>query len=710
MPFRLDGGVLAAPAPPLGAFSIERLFNRDLSWLSFNDRVLGEAADETVPPMERLRFAAIVSSNLDEFFMIRVAELARLARRFPNRPLSGGLTAAQLQAQIREHSIRQKARQAEVLSEILAALRRKGIQILTEFWQRSSIDGEIRASLPEIKYVLRRAAEPPPVLQSERIHVFVRFPGEYAILTIQEREARLMALSPLGKTQRFALAERWLSDRAQDLFPGREVVEAFPFKIIRDADLRYRPDDEESLEQQVVQGVLKRKKARIVRLEVDAPSYSEGALFLASALRLDSAALYRFDLPLDLRTLSRIYSARAGRKLRYPRVRPQFPPPLEKARWAFDALKQQDILLHHPYDSFDAVVQFIKDAARDPKVTRIYHAMYRTSRESPVLAALKEAVRRGKKVTAYVEIKARFDELNNVRWAEELRKAGVRVVRPLGGYKVHSKVTQVFRLEDGVERSYAHLGTGNYHPATARLYTDLSLMTADPVIGEDLGLYFSMLEKRKVPSGMKELLAAPGNLQSQMVRLIKEETRIQREGGKGRIIGKMNALLDPGVIEALYEASTAGVQVDLMVRGICALRPGLKGLSENIRVVSVVDRFLEHSRIYYFGGGGEEKVYLSSADWMPRNFYARCETAFPIKDPNLRGYIRDVILAQGLADNMKAWTLKPDGLYARVPPPKPGKELRSQFLFEALALNGYQKTALEHRPAAASPVKLPQAA
>jgi polyphosphate kinase len=692
----LDGkGPALPPAPAALAAASDTLLNRDLSWLNFNDRVLAEAADESVPALERLRFCTIVSSNLSEFFMVRVAEIAKMARRTPLRRFPDGLRAAQLLGQIREHVLRQKARQGVVLDEILDALKKQGITVYADF-SGSRLDREIKEALPEIKYALRKTSEPPPNLQSEKIHVFVRFPGEYAILTIQDREARLLELnSPAGR-RRYVLLERWLSDRAEALFPDREVIEAFPFEIIRDADLRYRPDDEESLEVQIVEAIERRKRAKVVRLEVDAPAYSDGALFLATSLGLDSAALYRSDLPLDLRTLALVHGT-GSRRLRYPPVRPQVPKPLRNPRRIFERIRQRDILLHHPYDSFGTVVRFLHKAARDPQVTRIYHTMYRTSQDSPVLTALKAAARRGKKVTAYIEVKARFDELNNVRWAAELREAGVRVVRPLGGFKVHSKVTQVLRKEAGTEVSYLHLGTGNYHPKTARQYTDLGLLTADAGLGREIAMFFQSLERRKRPGGFRELLAAPGVLQQQVLALIREETRIQKEGGRGHIIGKMNSLVDPDIIKALYEASSAGVNVELLVRGICCLRPGIKGLSENIKVLSVVDRFLEHSRIFYFRSGGEQKLYLSSADWMPRNFFTRFELAFPVKDPALKKYLRGVILELGLNDNVKGWQLKPDGTYLRPPAPKSGRVIRSQFAFEALARSRYRHTALRHR-------------
>ncbi len=701
LPLKNNESPAASPAAAAraaeGLKASERFFNRDLSWLAFNDRVLSEAASASVPPLERLRFATIVSSNLDEFFSVRVAEIGKIARLSPSRRFPDGLTARRVLAQIREHALRQKSRQATVLEDVLSALKSEGIEILSDFTQNRRADREIQARLPRLRTILRRFPDPLPPLMSERIHVFVRFPREFAVITIEDREARLVALSRRGRnTRRFALLERWLADRADDLFPDREVIEAFPFKIIRDADLRYRPDYEESLEDQIFEAVQRRVRAKVVRLEVDSPTYSEGALFLATSLGLDSAALYRFDLPLDLRTLARIEAPKLG-SLRYPPIEPRVPSPFRKPRSAFKVVRKHDILLHHPYDSFDIVVKFLQGAAQDPQVKRIYHTLYRTTQDSPVMKALMDAAANGKMVVAYIEIKARFDELNNLRWAEHLRRAGVRVVRHLARFKVHSKVTQVIRAEGGAEVSYLHLGTGNYHPITAKQYTDLGLLTCDEDLGREVSAYFAALSRGKPPTRFNELLVAPVNLHSSMLALIREETRLQKSGIRGHIIAKMNALVDPVIIEALYEASRTGVQVDLLVRGICCLRPGIAGMSENIRVVSIVDRFLEHSRIYYFRAGGARKLYLSSADWMPRNFYSRYEIAFPVKDVELKRYIQDTILGKGLADNQKGWILKPDGSYARATATPGAALVRSQTFFEALARSDYRDTALERR-------------
>lgn len=687
-----------AGAPELAVES--KYFNRNLSWLHFNDRVLAEAADSTVPAMERLRFLGIVSSNLDEFFMVRVAEVAKILRRKPSARFSDGLTANQVFAQMRAHVLAQKNRQAIIYKHVVEVLKKEDIVIhsdMAEFLQDNELNRTVRQKLPEIKILIQKTKDSLLPLMSERIHVFVRFPGEYAVIGIEDRAARLLELPSSGQKLRFALVEKWICANAKKIFKGREVIESFPFKIIRDADLRFHPDIEETLEDQIIEAVKHRKKAKVVRLEVDASYYSEGAFFLATALGLNSASMYRFDLPLDLRTLNRICNMKQAKRLLYDKNEPFFPKQWSHAKDIFELIRTNDILLHHPYDSFDFVIRFIQAAAEDPHVTSIHHTMYRTSKDSPIMEALKLAVKNGKKVTVYIEIKARFDELNNVKWANELRGAGARVVWPFGHFKVHSKVTQVMRMENDVEKSYLHLGTGNYHPRTARQYTDLGLLTCDPVLGKDVAQFFSTLPNRSKPRGIVDILLAPGILHKSMLGLIEDEIDIQKAGGQGHIIAKMNSLVDPETIQKLYEASSAGVKIELIVRGICCLRPGIKGLSENIHVISIIDRFLEHSRIYYFRAGGQKKLYLSSADWMPRNFFNRFELAFPIKDPILKKYIHETILKNSLAENVRGWILNPEGTYSKVSR-KPSDNLnRSQYLFETVARNNYQGTVLENR-------------
>ena len=682
----------------INSLSRRQFFNRNMSWLSFNDRVLGEAADRSVPLLERLRFAAIVSTNLNEFFMVRVAEAARLARRYPMRRSPDGLSAAQAIVQIREEVLRQKSRQASVLEDIFHELRRAGITVYSRFnGTPAPFDAEVWEKLKRLKPVIKKSCEPLPDLKGEGIHIFIRFPGEYAFITIVESELRLLRLASPEGTAAFVLSERWLCSKVHELFKDREVIEAFPFKIIREHDLRYRPDDEDPVEDYIEDKSRGRLSSRVIRMEVDAPYYSEGAMFLASALRLDSASLYRFDMPLDLRAMFAICSLPGSPRLKYPAVVPAVPSLFRRAGRIMRVIKKHDVMLHHPYDSFDIVVNFLKEAGSDPLVSEIYHVAYRAGQRSPVMEALKEAASKGKKVTVYVEVKARFDEVNNLRWMKELRAAGVKVIPPFSGIKVHSKVTQVIRLERGESAAYTHLGTGNYHYGTARQYTDIGLLTCDGVIGAEVNSYFKALAAGRPLPRFRKLLVAPVNLGSGFLRLIRGEIDHHRKSGGGLIMAKMNSLVDPDVIKALYVASRAGVRVRLLVRGICCLKPGIKGLSENIKVLSIVDRFLEHSRIFYFRAGGAEKLYLASADWMPRNFYSRYEIAFPVIDDLLKRYIKEVVLEGGLADNVKARQLQSDGTYVRLAPAAGEKAVRSQFLFASLAAKSYKGTLLENR-------------
>ncbi len=676
---------------------INYLFNRDLSWIAFNDRVLNEASDPSVPLLERLRFISIVSSNLDEFFMVRVAENARIARRFPGRRLPDGLTASQAIVQIREAVLMQKSRQASVLAEILTLLRKKGIDIKTDFDKHEqAIDDEARSKMGKFSIFIKKIGERMPHLESDRIYVFVRFPEEYAVIKIK-REQRLLRLSSAPDSAIFILGERWICSHIRDYFLGREVIECFPFKIIREHDLRYNVGDGDSLEYYVEKSSARKIRSRVIRLEVDASNYSEGAMYLASSLRIDSASLYRFNMPLDLRSFFAICSIKGFEQLKYPPIKPVMPSILQRPGKIMSLIERRDIMLHHPYDSFDIVVNFLKEAARDPEVTEIFHVVYRTDRDSPIMNLLKEAVLKGKKVTVYVEIKARFDELNNLRWIKDLRLAGVNVIPPFSRYKVHSKVTQVVKGYGSASHFYTHLGTGNYHSGTARQYTDLGILTCDEEIGREVREYFHALSSKKQFPYFKNLLVAPVNLRLGILKLIREEIKLHKETGDGLIMAKMNSLADPDIIKELYKASTAGVKVRLLVRGICCLKPGIKGLSENIKVTSIVDRFLEHSRIYYFRAGGAEKIYLASADWMPRNFYNRFEISFPVKDALLKKYIKDVILKNSFSDNTKASTLMPDGKYVKIKPEKGESRIRSQFLFVSMSEALYKGTVLEKR-------------
>ncbi|MCX7958507.1 MAG: polyphosphate kinase 1 [Deltaproteobacteria bacterium] len=676
---------------------IKLLFNRDLSWLSFNNRVLDEAADESVPLLERLRFLTIVSSNLDEFFKVRFAELSKLFRKYPTKRLNDGYPVSRVIFQVREEVVRQKNRQAEIFNIVMNILRTEGIMVHYEAGTiNNEINEQVKAQLPNLNIVTRKLNEPMPELKSETIYIYVRFVDEYAIIGFDATDKRLIKVNDSRYKMSFVLLDRWIVEHINGFFPERNIIEAFPFKIIREHDLPYEFDDD------AMEGYTEKKSRsgrlpRVVRLEVDAPIYPEGAIFISSLLRIDSVSIYRFSIPLNLKSFNSILNYEGFDNLKYPKITPAVPVPFKKPGKMIDIIKKHDVLLHHPYDSFDIVVNFIKEASIDPEVTDIFHVIYRAGEKSELLEYLKQAASSGKNVSVYVEIKARFDEKTNLKWIKELKSAKVKVIPPLRDKKVHSKVTQVVKSENGKTFYYTHLGTGNYHPATTRLYTDLGLLTSNQEIGEEVHIYFRRLALGRQVPYFRHLLVAPANLRTGILRLIRNEINSHIKYGNGLIIAKMNSLVDPDTINALYNASMSGVKIFLIVRGICCLKPNIKGISENIRVTSIIDRFLEHSRIFYFYANGEEQIYLSSADWMPRNFYNRFEIAFPVLDPLLKRYVRDVILETALSDNVKARLLQPDGSYIRIKPKESEKIIRSQFQFVSLAESSYKGTILEKR-------------
>ncbi|MCL2484521.1 MAG: polyphosphate kinase 1 [Endomicrobia bacterium] len=653
-------------------FAGDRFFNRDISWLSFNDRVLAESENPNVPLLERLFFVGIVSSNLDEFFTVRVSELLRLLKISPKKQYPDALTPEALALHVREHVLQQKSRQAKSFNLLLKELANNGIQILTSFENEDeALDKEIEKHLPEIDICFSKIGTPIPALYGSDVHIFTHFLDEYAVIRLKKRNDRILELPSNNGSRKFVLLERWLMFKAQKLFKNKQILGTFAFRLLRNADIPIYnvEENERDLERKVVNAVNKRSSSRVVRLEIDSPKYPDSALLLATSLRLDSASIYRFDLPLSLRFLTSFKQlfTKTHKNLLYPPVNPVVPLIVKKNPDIFSVIRNQDIILHHPYDSFDIVIDFLEQASKDPAVTEIFHTLYRTNDiESPIIKILKKAAKNGKKVIVYVELKARFDEMNNVMHAKDLRKAGVKVITPIGKYKVHSKLTLITRTENEKAVRYAHLGTGNYHAGTAKQYTDLGLLTAHEGIAADALKYCEMLQTRDVKQKFNHLLVSPVNLHNKIIYMIENEIKNKESGKKAHIIAKMNALSDIKVIEALYKASKAGVKIDLIVRGTCCLKPNAAGLSENIKVTSIIDRFLEHSRIFYFHSNGEKKIYLSSADWRPRNFVRRYEIAFPILDSNIKQYITDTILYNSLKDNVKATILQPNGSYRQV--------------------------------------------
>ncbi|HJZ87556.1 MAG TPA: polyphosphate kinase 1 [Polyangia bacterium] len=672
-----------------------RLFiNRELSWLSFNERVLEEACDASLPLFERLKFLTIVSSNLDEFFMVRVAGLKQqLLGGVVEAPADGLLPAEQLAA-ISERAHTMLADQYRAWrGEILPGLASQGIAIVdpNEMTpeQRTAARAHFSTEVfPALTPLAVDPGHPFPHLRNKSLNiaVIVRKEGgrrrgvqRETLLAVVQVPAMLARLVPLPSAsgRAFALLEALTAAYVGDLFPGYAVRQTAPFRVTRNWDLMVDEEDSEDLLSTIQDELRRRDRGAAVRLEIEAAAAPDLVQRLSSVLHLGPADVYPIDGPLQLSDLSGLTDARP--ELRVDPLVPVVPPLLRQSDSMVGVIARQDVLLHHPYESFDPVLRFIEEAASDPAVLAIKQTLYRTSGDSPIVAALYRAAENGKQVTVLVEIKARFDEANNIAWARRLEENGVHVVYGLIGLKTHCKAALVVRREGSGIRRYVHLGTGNYNPQTARQYTDLSLLTARPEIADDVTALFNVLTGYAEPPQWKRLAVAPFGLQERIVLLIEREAQRARAGEPARIIAKMNALVDPLAIRALYAASQAGVEIDLLVRGICCLRPGLEGVSERIRVTSIVDRFLEHSRVFAFGAGDRTEVFLSSADWMPRNFVRRIEALFPVEDPAVRQRLLEEVLGLALSDNVKARRLQVDGSYSRIRA-NGAAEIRSQIM------------------------------
>ncbi len=665
--------------------------NRELSWLEFNARVLEEARDQGLPLLERLKFLAIFSSNLDEFFMVRVAGLKQqILGGVSDAPADGLRPAEQLAAvSARTHELLE-GQYAAWRDEMVPALGRAGIRVVPPAElgpeQRETVR---RRFVEEIHPALTPLAVDPghpfPHLRNKSLNLAVllrregrrrrRAPGSLlAVVQVPAVLARLVPL-PTASGRSYVLLEEVIAEHASELFPGHVVTETAAFRVTRNWDLNYDEEESEDLLSTVQAELRRRDRGAAVRLEVSATASAELESLLGQALRLEPRDVYRLPGPLQIPDLL-AFDADPRPELRVEPFSPYLPPTFQDGATVASVVSRGDVLFHHPYDAFDPVVRFVEEAADDPAVLAIKHTLYRTSGDSPFVRALSRAAENGKQVTVLVEIKARFDEANNIAWARRLEDAGVHVVYGLIGLKTHCKVALVVRREEGGIRRYLHLGTGNYNPQTARQYTDLSLLSARDALADDVSALFNMLTGYAEPPQWKRLAVAPFGLQERLVELIGREAARARAGEPARIVAKMNALVDPVVIRALYAASAAGVPVDLLVRGICCLRPGVPGISDRIRVISLVGRFLEHARVFVFGAGERAECYLSSADWMPRNFHRRVEVMFPVEDPALRARLLDEVLRAQLADGAKARLLGPDGRYTR--PPVRGSALDSQ--------------------------------
>jgi polyphosphate kinase len=675
----------------------EAFINRELSWLEFNLRVLEEAENEENPLLERMKFLAIFSSNLDEFFMVRVAGIREQAfgESAPQDYAADGMSAiAQLRA-IAARTQELVARQYHCLKKNIGpAMVAEGFELLRydslTAGQLEHVDRFFRErALPILTPMACDPAHPSPRYHNRGLYLGVMLehteglgPNQlFAVVQVPQVLPRVVVVPAVGpgKTS-FLLLEDIVAARLPELFGGFTVKSWTAFRITRDSDMELLEQESDDMLRLIEERLKARQRGQAVRIEIASRADETLARMIIDDEGLHDGAddgyseVYRIDGPLDLTALWELYRMSGFERLKDKPFTPRVPAPLERRGGdIFSAIARQDILLHHPYESFDPVVEFVTTAANDPRVLAIKQTLYRTSGDSPISRALMVAAEAGKHVTALVELKARFDEANNVSWARQLERSGVHVVFGFLDLKTHCKVSLVVRNEGQSLRRYVHLGTGNYNPATATIYTDLGLFTADEQIAEDASALFNLLTGYSQGHAWRKLVVAPNDLHRRTLELIDEQASRARAGRPARIFAKLNSLVDHRVIEALYRASQAGVPIDIVARGICCLRPGVPGLSETIRVTSVVDRFLEHSRIYVFGEGEEAQIFLSSADWMPRNFFRRVEVMFPVLAAELKSRILDEIIPTYLADNVRARRLDAAGVF-HLPRPAPEDE------------------------------------
>ncbi|MCZ7538788.1 MAG: polyphosphate kinase 1 [Anaerolineae bacterium] len=682
--------------------------NRELSMLEFNHRVLEEALDPGIPLLERVKFLAIFANNLDEFFMIRVSGLREQVAAGVMETPADGLTPAQQLSAIRKRLLPMLEAQHRCLhDEIIPKLRQHKINIVPYH----SLSEEHKQALrlffqSEIFPVLTPLAVDPgrpfPFISNLSLSLGVllldhnqqqrfariKVPQALSRLVPVHDTARRYASLRVGKHKQFVFLEELIAANLDALFPGGQILEAHPFRVTRNADMEIAEDEAFDLLETIEAGVRQRRFGRVVRLEVQEDMPQHLLDLLRTHLNIERTDIYQLPGPLGLSQLFDLASLDVPALRDAPYV-PVIPDVFSRGDDIFSVLREQDVMLYHPYDSFLPVIQFFRQAAHDPKVLAIKTTLYRVGSNSPIVNALLEAQENGKQVAVLVELKARFDEENNIVWARTLEAQGVHVVYGLLGLKTHCKVALVVRREDDGLRRYVHLSTGNYNATTARIYTDIGLLTSRPDIGTDAGELFNRLTGYAPGATYSKLLVAPEHLREQFSQLICREIDHARAGRQAHMILKMNALVDARLIRLLYEASMASVKVDLLVRGICCLRPGVKGVSENIRVTSIVGRFLEHPRIYYFANGGRPEIYMGSADLMPRNLDRRVETVFPVEDEQIKARLLDEVLRISMRDNVKACELHPDGTYKRLAPRDEEAPLDSQSWFMERARSSY---------------------
>lgn len=680
----------------------KRYLNRELSWLAFNNRVLEEAENTHNPLLERVNFLAISASNLDEFYMVRVAGLKDYIRRGVNHPSIDGLSPKDELSIVHEQTLKLVERQNKTWNKLQHELLKEHIDVV----EIDKINKKQRQWLstyfldnvfPALTPIAIDPAHPFPFLPNLGMAVMFRLGlpdsrlEQIAIVLVPSSLPRFIRV-PTDRGYRFVLIEQTIAHFFKELFPKHELMDRALFRVVRDSELDVE-DEAEDFVQNFEKAIKQRRRGQVIRTRFQTPTSQTLVQLAEGYLQAESEDVLQLDGMLGMQALSEIYDEGPAH-LKFKPLKARFPERINDYEGdCFAAIAAKDIVIHHPFESFDVVVQLLKQAANDPNVVSIKQTLYRTSKDSPIVKALIEAAEAGKTVTALIELKARFDEEANIRWARDLERAGAQVVYGFVNLKTHAKVALITRREGGKLKSYAHFGTGNYHPHTATVYTDLSYFTCDPDLCRDASYLFNFVTGYAAPKSYKKLIVAPSDMRSKLLKLIGNEIKHALDGKPAAIWAKMNSLLDADIIDALYKASQAGVQIDLIVRGICSLRPEVKGLSDHIRVKSIVGRFLEHSRIYCFGGGHHlpskhAKVFISSADLMPRNLDGRVEIMVPIENPTVHAQILDQIMVANLKDDSNSWTMDLDGSYRRIAPAHDNHFSAHEYFIKNPSLSG----------------------
>ena len=660
--------------------------NRELSWIKFDQRVLSEARDKSIPLLERLKFVSITSSNLDEFFMVRVASLKDMVHaKYKKRDIAGMTATEQLSAINKQARELVNIQYSTFSRSLMPLLRKEGIYLLDAHEdlneeQARFVDRYFMENVyPVLTPMAVDASRPFPLIRNKTLNIAALLTGKktedetvFATVQVPSVLPRLVQIPSEGETKSFILLEQIIERNIGILFSNYKVLCAYPYRIMRNADLTIDEDEASDLLKEIENKLKMRQWGEVIRLEIEEKVDKKLLKFLKTELKVSDEDIFQIAGPIDLTFLMKMYGLDGFDEYKIPKYIPAAVPALMNEDDIFTNIRKGDILLHHPYMTFDPVVQFVQQAAKDPDVLAIKQTLYRVSGNSPIIAALAQAAENGKQVSVLVELKARFDEENNIVWAKMLEKAGCHVIYGLLGLKTHSKITLVVRREETGIRRYVHLGTGNYNDSTAKLYTDCGLLTCNAKIGEDATAVFNMLSGYSEPDHWNKLVVAPLWMKDRFLHLIAMEEEHAKKGQKAHIIAKMNSLCDRDIIAALYSASAAGVKIDLIIRGICCLKVGIPGVSENITVRSIVGNFLEHARIFYFYSGGNEEVFMGSADWMPRNLEKRVEIVFPVEDEQIKKEVMHILDIQ-MKDNVKASILQADGTYTK--PDKRGKTL-----------------------------------